>query len=244
MVTLRLVAGPRVQPVNARNDLDAVKMMARRLDTVKIACTGWDVGSVPYHHGDLRRALLDATLALVDEHGIDGFTLREVARRAGVSHNAPYHHFPDKRALVAGLAEESYEQLRAQLLAATAGTRDALEALRAIGLAYVRFAVRHPSRFRVMNRPELRSPGRVTPVEAAGERTERPVHDAIAAGQAAGLLVGGDVEAIALTAWAAVHGLATLVVDGPLRHRFRSLRAAEGAATQVIDGLLNGLRKR
>lgn len=218
--------------------------MAYRLDSVKMRCAGWSVGSTRYHHGDLRRALLDATLALVDEHGIDGFTLREVARRAGVSHNAPYHHFPDKRALVAGLAEESYEQLRAEMVKASRGTHDALATLRAIGLAYVRFAVRHPSRFRVMNRPELRSPGRVTPVEAAGERTERPVLEAIAAGQAAGLLVGGDVAAIALTAWAAVHGLAALVVDGPLRHRFRSLRAAERAAVQVIDGLVDGLRRR
>jgi len=202
------------------------------------------VGSARYHHGDLRRALLDATLALVDEHGIDGFTLREVARRAGVSHNAPYHHFPDKRALVADLAAESYAELGVELAAAARGAADPLAALRTIGIAYVRFAVRHPSRFRVMNRPELRSPGRVTPVEAAGERTEQPVRDVIAAAQAAGVLVAGEVDAIALTAWAAVHGLAMLVVDGPLRHRFRSLRAAEQAAAQVIDGMLDGLRRR
>ena len=197
-----------------------------------------------YHHGDLRRALLEAALTLVDEDGIEGLTLREVARRAGVSHNAPYHHFADKRAIVAGLAEESYGLLRDELAAAARRHDDPLERLRAIGVAYVRFAVRHPPRFRVMNRPELRSRERVTAVERAGERSEGPLLDAVAAAQAAGALRAGDPQAIALAAWATAHGVATLIVDGPLRHRVRSLREAERMTRAAIELLLTGLTRR
>jgi AcrR family transcriptional regulator len=197
-----------------------------------------------YHHGDLRRALLEAALSLVDEHGIEGLTLREVARRAGVSHSAPYHHFADKRAIVAGLAEESYGLLRNDLATAARRHDDPLERLRAIGVAYVHFAFRHPPRFRVMNRPELRSRERVTAVELAGERSEEPLREAIAAAQAAGVLVAGDPQAIGLAAWATAHGLATLIVDGPLRHRVRSLREAERLTRAAVELLLTGLTRR
>lgn len=196
-----------------------------------------------YHHGDLRRALLDAALTLVDQHGIEGVSLREVARRARVSHNAPYHHFPDKRALVAAVAEESYDLLHDDMAAARRH-RDALDRLRAIGVAYVRFAVLHPRRFRLMNRPELRSAGRVTAVERAGERCEGLLRDEIATAQAAGILVGEDPQAIGLAAWSTVHGLATLIVDGPLRHRVGSLREAARMTRSAIDLLLVGLVRR
>lgn len=187
---------------------------------------------------------MEAGLALVEEKGVDGFTLREVARRAGVSHNAPYHHFPDRAAMVAAIAEQSYVLLGDAMARSARRATSPERQLRAIGLAYLRFAVSNPARFKLMNRPELRRRREVTSVEAAGTRSEEPLHRAITAGQAAGTLAGGDAQAIALTAWSMIHGLATLVVDGPLRHRVRSKREAERMANGVIDTLLAGLSTR
>src|SRR4051812_17717177 len=94
----------------------------------------------PYHHGDLRRALIEMALTMLTEEGAWNFTLREVARRAGVSHAAPYNHFADKSALLAELAALGFETLRAQMeTAAQRHPRSSRQALIAIGEAYVRF---------------------------------------------------------------------------------------------------------
>ena len=188
-----------------------------------------------YHHGNLRPALLDAARRLVEERGIDGLTLREVARRAGVSHNAPYHHFQDKAALVQALAEVGYEQLLAAEIASVDPTQTIPEQIRALGHAYVRFALDDPQRFTLMNRPELRREDEVTPVQRAGMASEAPLLDAIAAGQEAGFLAEGDPGLLGLGAWAAVHGLAMLLVDGPLR----DLVPRDDTLTPLIDGVLD-----
>ena len=107
--------------------------------------------SRPYHHGDLRRALLDAAVASLAETGAAGLNLRALARRAGVSHAAPAHHFGDKTGLLTAVATEGYELLAAALAGAWARTGD----FREVGVAYVRFAVEHPGHFEVMFSPEV-----------------------------------------------------------------------------------------
>src|SRR5690625_2896195 len=102
-----------------------------------------------YHHGDLRRALLDAAAGLVQERRNAEASLREIARRAGVSHTAPYRHFESKEALLAAVAEEGFHQFREVLEAAAEG-KAPLDALHATGQAYVDFALGHPGYFRVM----------------------------------------------------------------------------------------------
>src|SRR5688572_23914771 len=110
-----------------------------------------DVTRADYHHGDLRRALLDATLRLVELHGPQGFTLRAAARAAGVTAGAPYHHFKDKDALLGAVAAEGFELFRAALQGAAARpAATPRERMRNVGVAYVLFAVEHPTRFRVM----------------------------------------------------------------------------------------------
>jgi AcrR family transcriptional regulator len=197
-----------------------------------------------YHHGDLRRTLLDASMALVEERGVDGLTLREVARRAGVSHNAPYHHFADKAAVVEALALEGYEMLLAVERAAVDPADGVPERIRALGRAYVGFAVAHPARFTLMNRPELRRAGEVTDVHAAGTASEGPLFEAIDAGQADGSIARGDRDALALGAWAAVHGLSVLLVDGPLRELVPRGPALGSIIDQVLDVILDGLVAR
>ncbi len=167
-----------------------------------------------YHHGDLRRALLDAALALLARDGVSALTLREVARRAGVSHAAPAHHFGDLRGLLRALADESFEALRAHMLSAIEGARDASDALRRSGIAYVEFAVVNPSRFRAMFHPAIGDGGgRSSAAEAAAYEV---LLAGIRGANATRALEPEQAALLALSAWAPVHGLAALAVDRQL----------------------------
>src|SRR5580704_8152510 len=107
----------------------------------------------PYHHGDLRRALIDTALELVTEEQDWTFSLREVARRAGVSHHAPYNHFPEKQDLLGAVAVVGFERLRDGLLRATAGIDAPEAALDPIGRTYVRLGLENPALYRLMFGP-------------------------------------------------------------------------------------------
>jgi len=163
--------------------------------------------SRPYHHGDLRRALLDAAVEAIAADGPAAISLRDLARRAGVSHAAPAHHFGDKAGLLTAVAAEGYRLLAGEL-------RDAYEAgdFLEAGVAYMRFAVGHPAHFAVMFRPDLHR--RDDPdLTAAMDRTRSMLY-AQAADQE-GVAEGGAAEA-GIAAWALVHGLATLWLSGNL----------------------------
>ncbi len=179
----------------------------------------------PYHHGHLRRALLDAALQLITEQGLAGLTLRAVARRAGVSEAAPYHHFASKAALVEALVVETLQQLAQALREAATQPVEGtpLDRLVATGVAYVRFALDHRASFQILYRPELRQLSRSapdadglarSPIDRAGMAAYQVLLDAIVACQQAGVVVPGDPLPLALTAWATVHGLAQLLLDG------------------------------
>lgn len=196
-----------------------------------------------YHHGNLHRVLLDAAMDLIRERGIDGFTLREVARRAGVSHNAPYHHFADKGALVSALAVESFERFERAFREAEAATGGShLDKVRAIGRAYVRFAFDDPARFALMWRPELRTVADDSAVDEAGLASYQVLIDEVEAGQRSGEVRHGDLALLSLSAWSTVHGLATLVVDGPLRGEVLTWEQAEPMVDAVLDLAIRGLR--
>jgi AcrR family transcriptional regulator len=156
----------------------------------------------PYHHGNLRAALVDPALELVEREGAEALTLRAVARAAGVSPAAPYRHFTDKRALLAAVAEEGFRLMTTALRAGDAGA-DARARFRARGLAYVGFATRHPSHFRVMFGRELADrsgyPGLQDAARAAFDALVEGVRDA----QEAGAMREGDPRELGLTAWAA-----------------------------------------
>jgi AcrR family transcriptional regulator len=181
-----------------------------------------------YHHGNLREALLEAARGLVHEAGVEKLTLREVARRAGVTTGAPYHHFADKAELVYALARQSLEELDQASLAALDGITDPREQLRAIGVAYVLFAADHPAEFRLMFRPEMGAPFDFADPETAP--VFRILIRVVAACRAAaGIHSTEGLDAAAISAWSLVHGLASLLVDGPLyrmqldRERVRAL---------------------
>src|ERR1700751_2601069 len=109
----------------------------------------------PYHHGHLEETLLETAIQLIGEVGPSGFTLREVARRAGVSHNAPYRHFQDRDALLAAVAAQGYLELNDAMIEAADQAPDPLNRLKRAGLAYVAFALRRPEPFTVMFETDL-----------------------------------------------------------------------------------------
>lgn len=168
-----------------------------------------------YHHGDLRRALLDASLALISEEGFGALSLREVARRAGVTHAAPYRHFADKEALLAAVAEEGLRAMTLRMKERMARETTPERRLCACGVAYVLYALENPSHFRVMFGPHFTKP----PDMASADEELNSfglLMGTITEGQRAGVFREGAPQTLALLCWSLVHGLASLLVDGQL----------------------------
>jgi len=161
----------------------------------------------PYHHGDLRAALLAAAAGWLDEQGAQALTLRELARAAGVSHAAPYHHFASRDELLAGVAELAFDRL-VDALAAAAGATDAGHALLDIGEAYVREALAHPAQFRLMFGPLLARKAEHPGLQRAAERAFLVLLEA-----ATRFAPERGLE-IALAGWSLSHGAANLAIDG------------------------------
>lgn len=169
-----------------------------------------------YHHGDLRAALIHAAEDLLVENGVEGFSLREVARRAGVSAGAPAHHFNSAAGLLTEIAISGFDMLAADLQqAASALEGSAAERLRAQGIAYVRFALKQPGRFQVMFRHDLQLPDDVR-LHAAGKAALAELQETVRLYEAAhGRVVGdADIMRLCLAVWSMVHGFAHLTLDG------------------------------
>jgi AcrR family transcriptional regulator len=161
-----------------------------------------------YHHGDLRAALLDAAAGILQEKGIEGFSLRECARRAGTSHAAPAHHFGDAQGLLSEFAASGFERMVAMMRGArTQAGPDAWEQLRATGRAYIDFALENRAAFQLMFRADRLDQGRPRLAQASAAAFDE-LRTALAA------LHGGRAPAPQLMlAWSAVHGFATLLLE-------------------------------
>lgn len=197
-----------------------------------------------YHHGDLRRSLLDAALGLVASHGVQGFTLREAARAANVSHNAPYRHFPSRTHLLLELAIDGQGQLLQALQKAVARTTDLRERLTRLGVGYMEFATTHTAHFRVMFSSEV-ARHRTDEVKAAQDATFRFFENELLACEQAGLIRHGSVSPSALVGWSALHGAAMLILDGVLDNTaIAARRKPREIAKLVIESLLTGIAIR
>jgi len=168
----------------------------------------------PYHHGALRAALLAAAEAILREGGIEAFTLRECARRAGVSHAAPAHHFGDARGLLSACAAAGFERLADTMLqyAVRAGSADAVARLRAVGQAYIDFALRNRALFQLMFRRDRLDPQN-DDLRRAGKRTGDVLRVAVGEMLQARGLPAEERGRRILLAWSLTHGFATLVLE-------------------------------
>jgi AcrR family transcriptional regulator len=194
--------------------------------------------------GSLRDTLVDAAVALIARKGPQGFSLREVARRARVSEAAPYWHFADREALLAAVAERGFEEMAKGMMEIWSRVAEPSERFRALGIGYVRFALAHPSYLRVMFGSEVPDKAVHPGLKEAGERTFALLVQAITECQAAGQVRSGPPEDLAVAAWSIVHGLAALLVDGKLKDRVGSAEEAERLAHTVTDLFMLGLAPR
>jgi AcrR family transcriptional regulator len=201
-----------------------------------------------YHHGDLRAALVAATLRVVRKHGPEGVSLRGVAAAAGVSEAAPYHHFRDKTALLAAAAGEGFRTLDACMAEGEAsGGTDVEKRLVGLGLGYVRFALEHPGAFRLVFGAHVGELAKYEEARAPGRAAKLRVRSAVNAFvEKAGVRI--DPETVFRLVWAHVHGTAWLVVEdelGPDVDRARALDLAREGVTTLLSGLASrGSRRR
>ena len=201
----------------------------------------------PYHHGALHSALVEASIALAREGGPDRVILREAARAAGVSHSAAYRHFADREALLAEVSRFARGELAAEMRRRVARARGPRQRLRAIGIAYIDYALKEPGLFRTaftshpatspvaeQDRADAGSPGGgAEPFEILGEALDQC--------EAAGLLNPNRRPGAEIAVWSAVHGLASLLLDGPLPTTAAGIEFARRQVLEMIErGLLNG----
>jgi AcrR family transcriptional regulator len=188
-----------------------------------------------YHHGNLRAELVRAAIALLEREGVTGIRLREVARRAGVSHAAPYNHFADREALLAAAATEGFARLDAALAAAARRAGDPRARLRALARAYLDFALGNPALYRLMLGSEIRDRDAHPELLAADAAVAQRARDLTAACLALSARRPIENETASVAAWALVHGLADLLIDG--RVRLPSGRAPDAAFRDEVAAL-------
>ena len=204
-----------------------------------------------YHHGDLRNALVNATLKLLATTGVRELSLREVSRRAGVSHAAAYRHFPSKESLLAAVAEQGFELLTEALRSAVSSAREVpIARLQAAGEAYVEFGLQHPQHLTVMFSGAIANFDDYPALKAAARNAQdelRAVVRVVLQGVALGAVAEDTVEA---AAWAIVHGVTVLLADGQIRSRdgsrlskHQQIRLATAVTALFCEGL-EGLPKR
>jgi AcrR family transcriptional regulator len=194
-----------------------------------------------YHHGSLRVDLIDSCVALIEAEGIAAVSLRRVAREAGVSPSAPYHHFADRAALMAAITVRGSVLLEDRLRAARAAAPTPVRALGAIIETYVAFAGEHPGYLHVMLRPELADPKRHPEAGTAGEGAIQLLTDVVVECQNEGSAPAGDPTPLVAMVWALAVGIVTLWLDGPLESRCVVLDTTPEALTTRIAALLQSL---
>jgi AcrR family transcriptional regulator len=197
-----------------------------------------DLANRPYHHGDLRRVIVETAASMLSEENGWQFTLREVARRAGVSHGAPYKHFPDKDALLAELALRGFDQLGEQMRAAVKSTpRSVRKAILAVAHAYIEFGLSNRSLYRLM----FTASGAATQGIQLSERalaTMGVLLELLQRGQQSGVFKRKPVQGQAAACWAQVHGLTMLSIDRMLVPEKVGDAPVEAALGTLLEGLV------
>jgi AcrR family transcriptional regulator len=189
---------------------------------------------------DLRRVVLDASLDLIKEEGLAALSMREVARRAGVSHQAPYHHFRDREGILAAIAMDGFIKLHKGMMKAVEPLTDPVDRLNAVGGAYLTFAVRNQAHFKIMFRSELVA---IDKHEALKERADAAFDFVTSIVTEVAQRRGAkDTLPLVIAAWSLAHGAATLLLEGKLDHRYgntdKQRMAGAMAAIEAFGNLM------
>jgi AcrR family transcriptional regulator len=189
-----------------------------------------------YHHGNLRKTMIEAALSILKNKDIDQLSLREVARLSGVSHTAPYRHFTDKTALLAAVAEEGFIEFKQYLKkAVNCAESNPVKGLQAAGTAHIQYALAHPTQFQLMssccfiNMTDSASP------QVAAQEIFQILIAIIVEGQETGLFRVGNPKLLAIERWALAHGIAILLINQPLS--IRRKMASTLTHNLVVDSL-------
>ncbi|UFX47488.1 TetR/AcrR family transcriptional regulator [Bradyrhizobium sp. 41S5] len=199
----------------------------------------------PYHHGDLRRVLIDAAMQLVGEGGPEAVSVREAARRAGVSPGAPFRHFPSRDALMNAVAEEAQRRFRAEIETALADapSGDPLGRFRCLGIAYLRWAMKNPTHFEIISSRRFFDHDRSAGVSSDNAEliglTERTLAEAFSAGQ----LLARDPKQVQIAGRALVYGFARMHIDGHLPRWGVAEAEAEQMAADIVDLFIAGIAR-
>lgn len=194
-----------------------------------------------YHHGDLRQALVDAGIELLEQGGVEAVTVRAVARTVGVSHAAPARHFADLASLYSAIAAVGYRRLSAEMDVASQDQGGPLLRLRNVGLAYVQFALNQADLFRLMSHPLVADKNQYPDLNSASAGAFNRLLLAVQDAQNAGYLRDGVPEDLALACWSCVHGISVLLLDDQLAPKGYTSPGMDLAAL-VLDQLFLGLR--
>jgi AcrR family transcriptional regulator len=248
---------PAIAPRSASRYDDSVNIITQNVSIVNIVfidniLVGEEMNSnvdrqkpKPYHHGDLRNALIQAGLEMLSEGGAAALDLRKVARKAGVSHAAPYRHFADKQALVAAINAEGFRRLAERIQSTLReAPDDSFEQLQAIARAYVQFAQEHPWLMREMFSGLTVEREAFAGLYAASKAVFTFYVEVVKRGQERGSLIDGDPGALAGVLWSLLHGVAMLTIENQMRPYTDGPDGAERVTRFSVHMLYEGLGRK
>lgn len=196
--------------------------------------------SKKYHHGDLKNALIKAGVEILAKEGVGGLSLRKVAQRAGVSHSAPYAHFPDKQSLIAAISTEGFNQLYAELGAAISPhSKSPKKQLLEGSQAYVRFALKNSDTFKIMFSGVLEKEKDYPSFVEISSKTFKLVVEVVQACQNAGVLPTAPANLMAVSVWGQIHGIVSLALEGQISHSVLEKIKIEDIASFAIDQIIS-----
>jgi AcrR family transcriptional regulator len=199
----------------------------------------------PYHHGDLKNALIQAGAELLAREGTAGLTLRKAARRAGVSHSAPYAHFADKQALLAAISTDALGLVLERIAAVSRRHRgDPLRQLQEAAWETVRFGLEQPDRYRVAFSNALEHQAEYPAYVEAAHRGFEDLVQLVRSGQAAGVVPPGPAEIAAVRLWSQVHGLVSLLHSRQIPGRVLARTSPRRLLVRILRAQLSAGRRR